>query len=99
MRCTSYDIPDLGLVMEERFVNLYDDSRTPKHEWSISVEETPAAYVTEVLIGLNGTLLLYFRLLCCISHWVLTHPPVHQDNPLPECQLGLLKKSPVTQAS
>ena len=56
-------------------------------------EEPPAAQITTVLIYLDGSLLVDLSLFSSILHWVLPCPPVHEDYPLPELQVRLLKES------
>ena len=89
-------ITDFGLVTKQRFVNLYNDSRATEHEGCI-LEKTPAANISEVLVCLDGTLLLYLGLLSSITNWVLADPPIHEDNPLPQRHLRLLKECPIPQ--
>ena len=52
-----------GLVSEEGFVDLCNDSLVSKHERCICVEETPAADVSQVLVHLHCTILLH-----CVCH-------------------------------
>ena len=72
------NITDFGLVTKQRFVNLYNESRATEHEGCI-LEKTPAANISEVLVCLDGTLLLYLGPLSSITHWVLADPPIHED--------------------
>ena len=88
------NITDFGLVTKQRFVNLYNDSRATENEGCI-LENTPGANISEVLVCVDGTLLLYLGLLSSITNWVLADPPIHEDNPLPQRHLRLLKECPI----
>ena len=65
------------------------------HNQSPATESIQISWKYNVLVGLNGSDLGFLR---CISHWILPTPPVHQDEPLLERQLWLLKEAPISQA-
>ena len=62
------------------------------------VEESPAAYISAVLVRLNGRLFLHLCFLCSVCHRVLSSPPVKQHQPLLQSRTGLFKESPTPQA-
>ncbi|CAI8020272.1 hypothetical protein GBAR_LOCUS12129 [Geodia barretti] len=73
----------LGLVAKETLIDLHNYSQ---HQWRVMVEKSPAADVAAIRIYLYCSLLVDLCFLCCIFHWILSSPPVHEYYPLLELQ-------------